>query len=87
MSIIGPRPERDFYIQQIIKRAPYYTLIHQVRPGITSLGMVKHGYASNVDEMIERLQYDLVYLENISLTVDLKIILYTISTVINGRGV
>lgn len=87
MSIIGPRPERDFYIRQIMKQAPYYTLIHQVRPGITSLGMVKHGYASNVDEMIERLQYDLVYLENISLTVDLKIILYTISTVLNGRGV
>lgn len=87
MSIIGPRPERDYYVQQIIKRAPYYTLIHQVRPGITSLGMVKHGYASNVDQMIERLQYDLVYLENISLTVDLKIIMYTISTVLNGRGV
>lgn len=87
MSIVGPRPERDFYIRQIILKAPYYTLIHQVRPGITSLGMVKHGYASNIDQMIERLQYDIIYLENISLTVDLKILMYTVSTVINGRGV
>lgn len=87
MSLVGPRPEREFYIRQIIKKAPYYTLIHQVRPGITSLGMVKHGYASNVDQMIERLQYDLIYLENVSLTVDLKILMYTVSTVINGRGV
>lgn len=87
MSIIGPRPERDHYIRQIVKRAPYYTLIHQVRPGITSLGMVKYGYAGSVDDMIERLQYDLVYIDNISLATDLKILLYTIKTVINGRGV
>lgn len=87
MSIIGPRPEREHYIRQIVKRAPYYTLIHQVRPGITSLGMVKYGYAGSVDDMIERLQYDLVYIDNVSLATDLKILLYTINTVINGRGV
>ncbi len=87
MSIIGPRPEREFYIKQIMKRAPYYILVHQVRPGITSLGMVKHGYAGNVDEMIERLQYDLIYLENVSLTVDMKILIHTVSTVLKGRGV
>jgi exopolysaccharide biosynthesis polyprenyl glycosylphosphotransferase len=86
MSLVGPRPERMFYISQIMERAPYYILLHQVRPGITSLGMVKHGYASNVDQMIERLQYDLVYLENISLITDLKIAIYTISTVLHGRG-
>lgn len=87
MSLIGPRPEREFYIKQIIEKAPYYTLVHQVRPGITSLGMVKHGYASTVDEMVERLQYDIVYLENVSLTMDIKIVMYTISTVLHGRGV
>jgi len=87
MSIIGPRPERAFYIDRIVQRAPYYMLLHQVRPGITSLGMVKHGYASNVDEMIERLQYDLIYLENISLTVDLKVLAYTVNTVLKGKGV
>jgi lipopolysaccharide/colanic/teichoic acid biosynthesis glycosyltransferase len=87
MSLVGPRPEREYYIQQILPRAPYYSLIHQVRPGITSWGMVKHGYASDVDQMIERLQYDLLYIENISFSVDLKILFYTISTVLTGKGV
>lgn len=87
MSLVGPRPEREYYIQQIIRRAPYYSLVHQVRPGITSWGMVKHGYASNVDEMIKRLPYDLLYIENISFSVDLKILFYTVSTVLTGKGV
>ena len=87
MSIIGPRPERAYYIDKIMERAPYYILVHQVRPGITSLGMVKHGYASTIDEMIDRLQYDLIYIENISLIVDLKIIMYTVNTVLTGKGV
>lgn len=87
MSIVGPRPERDYYIKQIVARVPYYNLIHQVRPGITSWGMVKFGYASSVDQMIERLRYDLLYIDNVSLNVDLKIILYTVNTVITGKGV
>jgi exopolysaccharide biosynthesis polyprenyl glycosylphosphotransferase len=87
MSLVGPRPEREYYIKQIITRAPYYALIHQVRPGITSWGMVKYGYASTVDAMIERLKYDLIYIENISMVVDLKILLYTINTVITGKGI
>lgn len=87
MSIVGPRPERRYYIDQIVKRAPYYSLIHQVRPGITSLGMVKFGYAENVDEMIERLKYDIIYIENISLATDVRIMFYTFNTVFTGRGV
>ncbi len=87
MSLVGPRPEREFFIRQILKKAPYYSLLHQVRPGITSWGMVKHGYASSVDEMVERARFDLIYLENISLMVDLKILLHTVNTVIKGRGV
>jgi exopolysaccharide biosynthesis polyprenyl glycosylphosphotransferase len=87
MSLVGPRPEREFFIRQILKKAPYYSQLHQVRPGITSWGMVKHGYASTVDEMVERARYDLIYLENISLMVDLKILLHTVNTVIKGRGV
>ena len=69
-----------------MEKAPYYTLMYQIRPGITSWGMVKYGYARNIDEMIQRLQYDIIYLENMSLLVDLKIIIYTIRTVLGGRG-
>ncbi len=87
MSLVGPRPEREYYIKQILARAPYYTLIHQVRPGITSWGMVKYGYASDVNGMIERLRYDLLYIENVSLLVDLKILFYTIQTVLTGKGI
>lgn len=86
MSLVGPRPEREFYISQIVKRAPYYSLLHQVRPGITSWGMVKFGYAVSVDEMIERLRYDLMYIENVSVLVDLKILFYTVHTVVTGKG-
>ena len=73
-------------IHKIVEKAPYYTLVHQVRPGITSWGMVKYGYAKNVDEMILRLRYDLIYLTNISILVDLKIIIYTVKIVFTGRG-
>lgn len=87
MSIVGPRPERQYFIDQIIKRVPSYALLRQVRPGITSLGMVKFGYAQNVDEMVERLNYDLLYLENMSLLNDFKIIVYTVRVVLTGRGI
>lgn len=87
MSIVGPRPEREYYINRIVEQVPYYSLIHNVRPGITSWGMVKYGYATTVEQMIERLQYDLVYIENISFGVDMKIILYTVRTVLTGKGV
>lgn len=87
MSLVGPRPEREYYIKQIVAKAPYYSLIHQVRPGITSWGMVKYGYASTVDEMISRLQYDILYIENVSIIVDLKILFYTVHTVFTGKGI
>lgn len=87
MSLVGPRPEREYYIRKIMERAPYYTLVHRVRPGITSWGMVKFGYASSIDEMVERLRYDLIYIENISIMVDIKIIIYTIHTVFTGKGI
>ncbi len=86
MSLVGPRPERQHFIDQIVKKAPHYTHLHKVRPGITSWGMVKYGYAENVDEMIRRMKYDLLYIENMSLLVDLKILIYTVLTVVQGRG-
>ena len=86
MSLVGPRPERQCYIDQIVKRAPEYLLLQRVKPGITSWGQVRYGYASNVDEMVERLRYDLLYLDNMSLTTDLKILLYTVIIIIQGRG-
>lgn len=87
MSLVGPRPERQFFINQIIKRAPHYTHLHKVKPGITSWGQVKYGYAENVDQMIKRLRYDILYIENMSLFVDFKIMFYTVLTIIRGRGV
>ncbi len=86
MSLVGPRPERQYYIDQIVKRAPHYRLLLKVKPGITSWGQVKFGYASNVDEMIERLKYDILYIENMSIAMDLKILINTILIVLQGRG-
>jgi lipopolysaccharide/colanic/teichoic acid biosynthesis glycosyltransferase len=86
MTIVGPRPERQFYIDQIVKRAPEYLLLQRVKPGITSWGQVKYGYASSVDEMVERLRYDLLYLDNMSITTDLKIMVYTGKIILQGRG-
>lgn len=87
MSLVGPRPERQFFIDQIIKKAPEYTELQRVKPGVTSWGQVKYGYASTVGEMIERLHYDLYYMKHRSLWFDLKIILYTAGTVLRGKGV
>jgi len=86
MSLVGPRPERRYYIDQIAKKAPHVHKLHKVRPGITSWGQVKYGYASNVDEMIQRLKIDILYIENLSLALDIKILFYTVIVILKGSG-
>jgi exopolysaccharide biosynthesis polyprenyl glycosylphosphotransferase len=86
MSIVGPRPERQFFIDQIVQLAPHYRHLHRVRPGLTSLGQVKYGYAETVPQMVERLKYDILYIENMSLAMDFRVILYTLKIIVEGRG-
>ena len=86
MSIVGPRPERPYFIEQIMAEAPYYCLIYKVRPGLTSWGPIRVGYTDTMEKMIERLNGDIVYVENMSLLLDLKIMFFTIGIILRGKG-
>ena len=86
MSLVGPRPERQYYIDKISQKDPQYLFLHKVRPGITSWGQVKFGYAENVEQMIQRMKYDLLYIRNMSLALDLKIMFYTVAIIFKGSG-
>lgn len=86
MSLVGPRPERQFFIDQIVEREPQFLQLTTVRPGITSWGQVKYGYAENVDQMLQRMKFDLLYLKNMSLALDFKILLYTVLIILKAKG-
>ena len=86
MSLVGPRPERQFYIDQIVQVEPQYIHLTRVRPGITSWGQVKFGYAENVEQMLQRMKFDLIYLKNRSLALDIKIMFYTVIIVFKAQG-
>lgn len=86
MSIVGPRPERRYFINQIEEKAPYYCMIYKIRPGLTSWGPIKVGYTDTLDKMIRRLNYDIVYIENMSISLDIKIMFHTIGVIFNGKG-
>lgn len=86
MSIVGPRPERGYFIDQIVKEAPYYCLLYKIRPGLTSWGPIKVGYTDTIEKMVDRLNYDIMYMENMSIQLDLKILFFTIRVICDGKG-
>ncbi|MDP4289634.1 MAG: sugar transferase [Bacteroidota bacterium] len=86
MSLVGPRPEREFYIDQIVEKAPHYIILLKVKPGITSWGQIKYGYAENISQMLERLKFDLDYMEKISILTDVKVLLNTVFVIFQASG-
>lgn len=86
MSFVGPRPEREYFVNQIIEVAPYYCLIYKIRPGLTSWGPIRVGYTDTLEKMVQRLNYDIMYTENMSLALDVKIMLKTVRVILDGKG-
>lgn len=86
MSLVGPRPEREYYIDQIVEKAPHYLVLLKVKPGLTSWGQIKYGYAENISQMVERLRFDMDYIEKMSIQTDLKVLIHTIFVIFQASG-
>ena len=86
MSLVGPRPEREFFVEQLKKKIPYYPLRLKVKPGLTGWAQIKHNYDRSLDDVREKLKYDLYYIENMSLRMDFKIIIATVFVVLGMKG-
>jgi lipopolysaccharide/colanic/teichoic acid biosynthesis glycosyltransferase len=86
MSLVGPRPERAYYIDQIVEIAPHYLVLLKVKPGLTSWGQIKYGYAENIEQMVERLKFDMDYIEKMSIQTDLKVLIHTIFVILQASG-
>jgi lipopolysaccharide/colanic/teichoic acid biosynthesis glycosyltransferase len=86
MSIIGPRPERPFFVQQFMQQIPLYEKRLMVRPGITGWAQIHHNYDRNTDDVIEKLRYDLYYIRHLSFSLDLQIVLRTLGVMVSTKG-
>ena len=86
MSLVGPRPERPFFVEQLTKEIPFYAVRHSVKPGVTGWAQVRYQYGSTVEDSQQKLQYDLYYVKNHALFLDLKIMLETVRVVLTGKG-
>ena len=86
MSFVGPRPEREFFIEQLEKEIPYYNLRHTVKPGLTGWAQVMYPYGASVEDAYRKLQYDLYYIKHHDILFDLKVLLKTVTIVIFGKG-
>ena len=87
MSFVGPRPERPFFVEKLQKQIPYYSLRHSVKPGITGWAQVRYQYGASVDDAVEKLQYELYYVKNHTLFLDLMILIATVEVVLWNKGV
>jgi sugar transferase (PEP-CTERM system associated) len=87
MSFVGPRPERPFFVEQLCEEVPYYNERHTIKPGITGLAQVRYQYGASVEDSIQKLQYDLYYVKNNSLFLDILIMIETLQVVLFGKGV
>jgi lipopolysaccharide/colanic/teichoic acid biosynthesis glycosyltransferase len=87
MSFVGPRPERPFFVEQLCEEVPYYNERHTIKPGITGLAQVRYQYGASIEDSIQKLQYDLYYVKNNSLFLDILIMIETLQVVLFGKGV